>query len=378
MMGIDFERVVDRIHEAATVPELWPDVLEDIAHAAGAHGMVMITSHSDQWSGVWNGVMTSPSIQEAFSEFMRGDLSSRTETTPRLLAMDRPGFVGEQEAFSPEEWERDPYRVEWNKKWGFEHACATAIHSPSGELIVFHMERLAGRPAFSRQDLDFLDQFRPHLARAALLSTRWRLSRMRAATEALALVGLPALAIERSGRVLAANALIEGMTDVLRWLPRDRVNIRDEAADVLLRAGLAQLGSPLEKPVCSFAARGATDQRRVVVHLVSMPGEARDIFNGAVGLLIVTPVTAANAPSLALIRGLFDLTPSEARVARGIAQGETIRDMAAHHGLSPETIRTQIKAVLAKTGTRNQKSAAALLGAVPELPLSDPRGEGPD
>lgn len=167
MTDIDFERIVDRIHEASTVPELWPDVLEDIAHAAGAHGMVMITSDSDQWSGVWNGVVTSPSIREAFSAFMRDGLASRTETTPRLLALDHPGFVSEQDVFSLEEWERDPYRTEWNKKWGFEHACATAVRSPSGEIIVFHMERLAGRPAFSRQDLGFLDRFRPHLARAA-------------------------------------------------------------------------------------------------------------------------------------------------------------------------------------------------------------------
>ncbi|MDN4985109.1 helix-turn-helix transcriptional regulator [Bradyrhizobium sp. WYCCWR 13022] len=332
--------------------------------------MVMITSDTDQWAGVWNGVVTSPSIQEAFSAFMSEGLSSRTETTPRLLARDHPGFVSEQDVFSLEEWERDPYR-EWNKKWGFEHACATAVHSPSGELIVFHMERLAGRPAFSRQDLEFLDRFRPHLARAALLSTRWRLTRMRAATEALALVGLPALAIARSGRVLAANVLIEGMTEVLRWLPRDRVAIRDEAADTLLRAGLTQLGSPLNKAVCSFAARGANDQERLVFHLVSMPGEARDLFDGAVGLLVVTPVTTPQAPSLALIRGLFDLTPSEARVARGIAQGQTMGDIAAHHGLSRETIRTQIKAVLAKTGTRNQKSAAALFGAIPKVPLND-------
>jgi DNA-binding CsgD family transcriptional regulator len=371
MTGIDFERIVDRIHEAATVPELWPEVLQAVAHAAGAHGMVMITSDADQWAGVWNGVVASPAIEEAFSAFMSSGLSSRTETTPRLLAKDHPGFVSEQEVFTLEEWERDPYRVEWNKKWGFEHACATAVHSPSGELTVFHMERLAGRPAFSRQDLDYLDRFRPHLARAALLSTRWRLTRMRAATEALALVGLPALAIGRSGRVLAANALIESMTDFLRWLPKDRVAIRDEAADTMLRTALSQLGSPLEKPVCSFAARRANDGNRVVVHLVAMPGEARDLFDGAVGLLVVTPVTAPQAPSLALIRGLFDLTPSEARVARGIAQGQTIGDIAAHHGLSRETIRTQIKAVLAKTGTRNQKSAAALLGSIPKLPLGD-------
>ncbi|MES5485881.1 helix-turn-helix transcriptional regulator [Bradyrhizobium sp. INPA03-11B] len=370
MTDIDFERIVDRIHEAAVVPDLWPDVLEDIAHAGGAHGMVMISSGSDRWSGVWNGVVMSPSIQEAFSAFISEGLASRTETTPRLLARDHPGFVSEQDVFTLEEWERDPYRTEWNKKWGFEHACATAVHSPSGELVVFHMERLAGEPAFSRQDLDFLDRFRPHLARASLLATRWRLARMQAATEALALVDLPALAIERSGRVLVANALIEGMTDVLRWLPGDRIAMRDAAADTLLRAGLSQLGSPLEKGVRSFAACRADNQDRVVVHLVSMPGEARDLFDGAVGILIVTPVTAPQAPSLALIRGLFDLSPSEARVARGIVQGQTIGDIAALHGLSRETIRNQVKAVFAKTGTHSQRDVVALLGAIPKLTVA--------
>jgi DNA-binding CsgD family transcriptional regulator len=97
----------------------------------------------------------------------------------------------------------------------------------------------------------------------------------------------------------------------------------------------------------------------VVVHLVATPGEARHIFDGGLGVLVVTPVTVPDAPDAALIRGLFDLTPNEARVARGIAQGLTIDEIASCWSVERETVRTQLKAVFAKTGTSRQVEVAS-------------------
>jgi DNA-binding CsgD family transcriptional regulator len=369
--SINPDHLVDRIHEAAVFPEVWPDVLEDIARTVDAAGMVFITSDTAHWTGIWNGVIPSPSIQEAMSAYIRDGVASRTQATPRLLALDCAGFATDEDFFTAEEWDQDPHRAEWNRKWGYKHAAATIVRSPSEEFLVFHLERRADRPPFSRQELDKLDRFRPHLARAGLLATRWRLERMRAAAEALALVGLPALVIERTGRVVAANALIEAMTDFLRWLPKDRMALQDGRADAMLRAGLAELGTTRDGAVTSFAACSAADHSRAVVHLIPTPGKARDLFDGALGVLVVTPVMTAQAPNLALIRGLFDLTPGEARIAQGIAQGLTIDGIAADRGVSRETIRTQIKSVLAKTGTRSQKDVVSLLGAIPKVPLSD-------
>jgi DNA-binding CsgD family transcriptional regulator len=80
--------------------------------------------------------------------------------------------------------------------------------------------------------------------------------------------------------------------------------------------------------------------------------------------MIVTPVLQKTVPTADLLQGLYDLTPAEARVARAVAERRTIDGIAESFGLSRETVRTQIKAVLAKTGvSRNIDLATLLSGA---------------
>ena len=55
------------------------------------------------------------------------------------------------------------------------------------------------------------------------------------------------------------------------------------------------------------------------------------------------------------------LTPSEAQVAAHLAQGRSIEEIAAAKGTSANTVRTQVKQALAKTGTRRQGELIALV-----------------
>jgi DNA-binding CsgD family transcriptional regulator len=55
---------------------------------------------------------------------------------------------------------------------------------------------------------------------------------------------------------------------------------------------------------------------------------------------------------------------AEIRAAQGLLAGNSIDDLATDLGLSRETIRSQVKAVLAKTGTSRQADLIALLSNV--------------
>jgi len=61
---------------------------------------------------------------------------------------------------------------------------------------------------------------------------------------------------------------------------------------------------------------------------------------------------------------LFDLTPAEARVARSLASGKTVEDIAADGGVSLSTVRTHVRGVLAKTGCDRQIEVVALLAGI--------------
>jgi DNA-binding NarL/FixJ family response regulator len=81
-------------------------------------------------------------------------------------------------------------------------------------------------------------------------------------------------------------------------------------------------------------------------------------------MLILTPVTRPEAPPVELIRSLFDLTPAEARVARGLAAGQTVKGIAEESGTSTNTVRSHVKVVLTKTGYSRQADVVALLNGL--------------
>jgi DNA-binding CsgD family transcriptional regulator len=78
-------------------------------------------------------------------------------------------------------------------------------------------------------------------------------------------------------------------------------------------------------------------------------------------MLVVTPVDRARVASATVLQGLFDLTPAEARVAKDIGEGRSIAEIAAKNGLAVETVRSYLKAVLAKTGLHRQPELVSLL-----------------
>jgi DNA-binding NarL/FixJ family response regulator len=81
-------------------------------------------------------------------------------------------------------------------------------------------------------------------------------------------------------------------------------------------------------------------------------------------MFMLTPVTRPEAPPIELIRSLFDLTPAEARVARGLAAGQTVKGIAVESRTSTNTVRSHVKVVLMKTGYSRQSDVVALLNGL--------------
>jgi DNA-binding CsgD family transcriptional regulator len=196
------------------------------------------------------------------------------------------------------------------------------------------------------------------------MAARLHLERAQAATQTLAALGFPALVLDETGRVLAANTLIENQVNLVHWRSTDRVTLKDQKADAMLAEALARIVMNDNGGVRSFPVRDKIADTLMVAHVVPIRFSARDIFARSTAVLVLLPVAAPASPPVELVMSLFDLTPAEARVARGLAAGKTVEDLAGDNGVSPNTVRAQVRGVLEKTGCQRQTDVVALLGGI--------------
>lgn len=68
-----------------------------------------------------------------------------------------------------------------------------------------------------------------------------------------------------------------------------------------------------------------------------------------------------------LLSDAFDLTQAETEILRGLTEGASVTDIAARRARSVETIRGQLKTIMAKTGTRSQVELVRLTMSTMEL-----------
>lgn len=351
--------LIDQIYESSLVPELWPHVLEELGRIAeGTGGSLFISKANLQY---WT---ASPENRERMKAFVNDRWFSRGQVVARLFAARHSGFLTELDVFKMEELDLEPiYRDMW-RPLGIGWVVATAIPIPTGENVILVMTRHTERGPVERRVVAKLDELRPHLARSAFLSARLQLERARVAGETLAVIGLPALVLDEQGKVLAVNSLIEAVTGYVHWRARDRVSLADKAADQLLRNAIATIDYADPSCVRSFPVRDTGSDAMMVAHLIPVRLSARDIFVRCAAVLILTPVALPQAPPVELVQSLFDLTPAEARVARGLAAGKSVDDIASDGGTSANTIRTHVRGVLEKTGCSRQVDVVALLTAI--------------
>src|SRR5262245_12178606 len=84
------EEFIDRIYEAAVVPEFWPEVLHELGEIAGARGTILLTADASNVRWV-----ASPRLHEDAMAYVTGRWHERNTRLPRLLARRHAGFLRE-------------------------------------------------------------------------------------------------------------------------------------------------------------------------------------------------------------------------------------------------------------------------------------------
>ena len=182
------------------------------------------------------------------------------------------------------------------------------------------------------------------------------------------------LQLDRRGRVMAANDRArdilrrdDGLTDrdglLQAVLPAEDTRLQRLLARALPFPGGARAGG-------SMVVSRAHALQRLIVHVSPVNGPRPDSYRASVGaLVLVIDPARRNGVDEARMGAMLGFTPVESEVAARLAQGRTVREIAAETGRSPATIRWHLRHIFTKHGISRQAELVQLvteLGNIPE------------
>lgn len=225
--------------------------------------------------------------------------------------------------------------------------------------------RKAGADDYLTKPIDY------DLLRAIISARLDQVARLRAAqgpgagTAALDRLMIGVVLLDSDGGVLHANRLAQDLAKGAGIGIGSRLTARGEDGR-RLTALIAGITSGAGTGAALWLGAGA---RRVMVlgrPLGSCP--ARD---AAAAMLTLSDPERQGALDVDTLRQLFDLTPTEASVARLVAEGLRRDLIAARLGVSSNTVAFHLRNIFDKTGTRRQADLMALILSMP-MAWSDP------
>lgn len=228
----------------------------------------------------------------------------------------------------------------------------------------FRIMRIDALPDFSVADRARLQALVPHLRIAIALFAKMQLAGAQhgvfySAAEGF---GVAVLILDRSRRIVSSNLLAERFLAEGEGLRRSGEKIFFASRDVAATVGALLAGPADQDGIRRFLIpRSERGDLAATTRPITLPA----IHSGAGSLaLFLTDPDAREVPDDVLLRAMFGLTPAEAKLAARLARGNSLVDAARLGGISPNTAKSQLRAIFAKTGTRRQSQLAVKLAAL--------------
>ncbi|MCA0407306.1 MAG: LuxR C-terminal-related transcriptional regulator [Proteobacteria bacterium] len=358
------QEIVDKIYEAAFAPEGWNPVLDGMAQMTGAASGVLFCFPS----------LTAPPRYRAsevlmpqVQRFVSGGFWRESVRT--LVAFRDPfaDFRLTRHGVPVEDLE-DDITTQMLAEVGLGEEASTHVLLPTGEVVVIGVQKKLGDAPHNGEEIARLNALLPHLSRATLVAARLGLEIARSTVATLNALGLPAAIASSSGRVLASNALFDGMSETFLPVAFGGLAIADAQANALLQNVFRSTLTSDASLTQSIPVRAVGGRDPLVVHIIPIRRSARDIISGADLLIVATAIRAQGvAPSIAVLTALFDLTPAQARTAAALAEGASVGQIAANFQITEKTVRTYVERIFVKTGTQRLSQLLQLLRSAQPL-----------
>jgi DNA-binding CsgD family transcriptional regulator len=359
-----FERVSELFYEAAGIPETWPDALDALADASGAGGAVLYPVRPGASRAV-----SSRGISELIARQVSEDWPASNPRMRRGLELTEAGWLGlitDRDMFGEAGLPPGDYS-DLLEQHGFGWAAGMVLARAGHDLIVpVSIERRLDQGPFTPGEILTLNRLMAQLRPAAALAVRIGTAGARSFADGIAAIGEDAVLVGDLGNVLYTTPGFERHLGGAFSLQASRLIATDRDGNSRLEAliGMASRAGPISKRLGRGFVLPRPDALPIFVRVVPMAGAAHDIFNLARAVVIVTDPERGGSRTFHILIETFGLSAAEARLARRIGRGETLRNIASAERMSVETMRTRLKAVFGKTGTHRQAELALLVASM--------------
>lgn len=366
------EKLLDLIYDAATENELWPHVLTEIADLTRSEGGVLFGQSITELKIYFdfNGRLNEDCNRAYQARHMRNAWSDYMETQPvgRLVLSE--------EAVSFSELSKTAFYDEVLRPQQIAHNGMIALAARASFRAAFNLCRSVRQGPFESDDMRTIEWLAPHMRRAITLGFQLDSYRalQQAAFDVLDRFSDGVIVLDGGARVAFANTAarqyeIDGVLGLRRQVSTWSLRHSQRLAELVRSASEGSAGGAMSLP------HGADGQ---LLTLIVTPVRSKDVgrfadsgVKDAAILLFV--IDAANRRSIPLgqLMDAYGLTRAEARVALAASSGNTVTESARLLGLSPNTIKTHLRRVFAKTATARQAELAGLIASVGTVRFPD-------
>lgn len=352
LLGLAYVCVLDR--------STWCDLLGRVSEACGRQrGILMMWDAQQPYAQIALFHQNEASAAEAYSrEFYKVD-----PTGPAMEHRDQGVWYHDYLELGPERMSRSPYYQEFKRPHGMRGvSCLKLQHNENHSAYLSLLSNQDARDPHPDQQR-MLDRITPHLVRASQMANVVEGLKLQLQTRQLLQEqhATPLWLVNGEGRVLFCNTAAEqrlGEPGFLLRQRNDRLSLNLPGMELLT----------LMRQACGRAGPARPGWLRLPgaesVQLLVTPVKAEARFNLIHQQPLALVALLDGRPRAQLLTELFQFTPAENRLAELIVRGQSPEECARCLGISINTVRSQLRALFAKTGTQKQAELVGLISRI--------------
>lgn len=357
-----FESTLTHVYEAAARPELWRSALGELAATVDSYGAFML--HHRPEGAVLHAASDSmgPFLKAFFAEGW--NRNNPRETLARALRVDPDEIMTDATLPGATDAGYQRWQSGFLDRFGLKHFLSVFLlggYHPAPFALTVERERRSG--PFSEDEIAAMKAALPHFRRAARLTIAVGEAAQTGMVDAFSALNKAAILLDDLGAVVRANAPAEALLGDALLISRGRLRASSGAHRNLtqLIASVCRPDAAIATPKTDAIAVRRESGPPLVVQAAPLVNAARDIFQCARAILLITPLHRLPEVGEAILHQAFGLTPAEVNLARMIIAGKSMPEAADELGVSAHTTRTHLKSMFAKTQTRSQSELAVML-----------------